>query len=510
MKKREKSAVLQFGTNLYAVTIASLLPFIVRTVLIRYIGLEYAGVSSLFSSILQVVNVADFGLTTALAYYLYKPVEKNDIQTLNSYMGFFRKLFHIVGLLILFVGIFIIPFLPIFVKGKSFPIGLNIYVIYIVYVLQSSLPYLANLYINTLLYSYLKGYINALISGTALFIMYSLQIFAVIYLKNYYIFTVLLLVAVVLQIISQTWCKKKYFPWLNFKGNVSSDFISDLKKRFFAMILSKIRNISRNSFDSIIISIFFGLTVLAKYQNYYQVLLVPYMVSIMLRQSIQSSLGNGIASETMESNYGIVKQYLFINNYISTVCMTCLLSLIQPFMKLWIGNDYLLGMDIVLCIAVYYYMLSMSECTVMFREATGIWEKGKIIAVLESVANIILNILFARFLGLWGIVFATILTLGLINIPLESYCVFSEYFKGKYRDYITRVLKYTLVSGFIAGISYMLCLKVEVTNYKMMLLRITVSAVYPTVFFIILHYKDEEMRNTFEFIKKCVGGEKTN
>ena len=45
-----------------------LLPFIVRTVLIHRFGAEYLGLNSVFTSILQVLNLAEMGFGTAIVY----------------------------------------------------------------------------------------------------------------------------------------------------------------------------------------------------------------------------------------------------------------------------------------------------------------------------------------------------------------------------------------------------------------------------------------------------------
>ena len=41
-------------------------PFIVRTIFIKFLGESYLGLSSLFSSILQVLNLADLGFASAI------------------------------------------------------------------------------------------------------------------------------------------------------------------------------------------------------------------------------------------------------------------------------------------------------------------------------------------------------------------------------------------------------------------------------------------------------------
>lgn len=510
IRKREKSAILQLFATLYTVGISTVLPFFVRTFLIRFIGIEYVGVNSLFASILQVLNVADFGLTTSLAWFLYKPAEDNEYQAISACMAYFSKLFHRVGTLILIAGLTIMPFLPVLVKDKEYPAGLNIYVIYLVYILQTCIPYLTNAYMQTLLSSFLKGYINQLIVGTSLLIMYILQIISILVWKDYYIYTGFFLVVAVIQYISYAITGKRYFPWLNIKIEPDKRVISGVRERMPAMLVSKIRNVSRNSLDSVIISILFGLPVLGEYQNYYQVMVVPFFITMMIKTAIQPSLGNGISTESKESNYGIVKQYLFILHFVATICASCLISLIQPFIKLWIGPQYLLGSDIVICVTIYFYILCLAEGGVMLRETTGIWKEGMWVSIVEAGANLILNILLAKILGLYGIALATILTVGFINIPLENYFVFKGYFKGLYKDYMKRLLIYAVETALIVGVSYFICIKIQIVNTWTMIVRIAASGLIPAVLFLLVNFKNEGLRNVLNLIKRIFNGKKHN
>lgn len=504
ISRREKSAVLGLAANIYLVIVSSIMPFIIRTVLVRYIGIEYVGVSSLFSSVLEVLNVADFGLVGALSYYLFKPAVENDKYNINVYMGFFRKLFFMTGSVILVGGLLVMPFMPYLVKGKEYPTELNIYLIYFIYILQAALPYFLNMHVAMLLTAYLKSYINSIIIATSLLIMYIVQIYFVVYYRDYYLFTFALMVSVGFYGLLYLLAEKRYFPWIDYRGKPSQEFILDFRKRIPAMIISKIRIVTRNSLDCVIISIFLGLTVLAKYQNYFQVMYVPFMITQMLRTAVQPSLGNGIAAESMESNYGIFKQYIFVNCFVSTVCMTCLLSLMQPFMKLWMGEQYLLGNDIVICVAVYYYVLSFSDIVIMLREAAGIWYEGRWVAVLESVLNLILNVIFVRVLGLYGIILATILTVAFINIPLEGYYSIKGCFMNYYRDYMRMTLIYLLKAFITAFVSYMLCTRICVINYGTMLLRIVTSFIVPSIVFIVLNIKNKEMRGAVDLAVRVV------
>ena len=66
--------------------IAMILPFVIRTIIIWKLGAEFLGLSSLFSSILQVLNMAELGFTSSVVFSLYKPIPQKDDETVCALM----------------------------------------------------------------------------------------------------------------------------------------------------------------------------------------------------------------------------------------------------------------------------------------------------------------------------------------------------------------------------------------------------------------------------------------
>ena len=58
------------------------IPFVTRTIIIRLLGAEYLGLSGLFSSILQVLNLSELGFGSAIVFSMYEPIAKNDTDEL--------------------------------------------------------------------------------------------------------------------------------------------------------------------------------------------------------------------------------------------------------------------------------------------------------------------------------------------------------------------------------------------------------------------------------------------
>lgn len=53
-------------------------PFLTRTIIIYKLGTDYLGLSSLFTSVLSILNISELGIGTAITFCLYKPVAEDD------------------------------------------------------------------------------------------------------------------------------------------------------------------------------------------------------------------------------------------------------------------------------------------------------------------------------------------------------------------------------------------------------------------------------------------------
>ena len=114
--------------------------FIIRTIFIRSLGAEYLGLNSLFTAILQVLNLAELGASSALIFSMYKPIADNDTEKICQLMNLYKRYYRIIGMVILLGGILIAPFLPYFIKS-NIPSDINLYVIYALNLIATVLSY---------------------------------------------------------------------------------------------------------------------------------------------------------------------------------------------------------------------------------------------------------------------------------------------------------------------------------------------------------------------------------
>ena len=83
---RKKNTVTGILTGIISTIISLFIPFIIRTMFIRILGIEYLGLNSLFSSILQVLNLAELGVGSALVFTMYKPIADDDHEKICAYI----------------------------------------------------------------------------------------------------------------------------------------------------------------------------------------------------------------------------------------------------------------------------------------------------------------------------------------------------------------------------------------------------------------------------------------
>ncbi len=496
MNDKEKSFAFGMLTNIYGVVATSLLPFVVRTVLIKKIGLDYAGVNGLFSSIMQVLNVVDFGAIPLFSTFLYGPVAKKDYATINAYLRYFRRIFQQIGIIILTIGILSVFVLPYLIKNKEYPKDINIYIVYFVYIIHAACSYLFYGDKYALYLASLKGYIYSLMVNTSLLFTYVMQIACILIVKNFHLYTVLLLFSDLFIIIVISYRKNIDFPNLEYIGNVSDEFALEFKNKAFAMFLSKMRIISRNSIDSIIISAYMGLSVLAKYQNYYQIVVLLISLIAMFISVVVPILGKGYVTESRESNYGVISLITYISNAFATIVASFLVCCIQTFIGVWVGIENIMPFSIAISISIYFYALVISNVVVMLRESTGIWVEGKYISVLETILNLVLNILFVKMWGVIGVIVASIGTVLFINIPLELHCIFKRFYYEKYKTYIIRLIIYVIEALVIVIITY----RIVESNIESFIGKLLLSAFIPMVLFLIFNINNTETKETIRHI----------
>ncbi len=427
------------------------LPFIIRSVMLYHLGKEYLGLNSLFSSVLNVLNIAELGFSSAVTYRLYAPVANDDRETVCAYLNYLKRIYRIIGTVVCVSGILFLPFLKFIAKG-GYPSDINIHVLFIIYLFNTGISYFFSGYKRTIIIaSQRMDYIN-LIETILFSSQYILQIAAIVLFHNYYLYIILLPITTILINVFISWLSYKRYSCYFGNSELSDKNKAQMRSDVKGVAIYKISETTRNSFDSIVISAGIGLIAVGIYNNYYYIFSAVYSIMVIINQSLQPSIGNSIAIESKSKNENDLYVLTLFSLWLIIFSSASLLCLYQPFMSLWVGNDMLLSNYEMSLFCIYFYILNMSNIRNLYYDGNGLWLKGKYSFIIESLGNLLLNILLGYFWGIKGVLFATIVTMFLCSFLWRSYILFKEYFG------ISGLKKYLLFHLRLMFIGVIICM----------------------------------------------------
>lgn len=502
--ERSKNTKRNMAAGIVNQSVSLLFPFLVRSLMIRKMGVEYLGLNSLFSSVLQVLNLAELGVGSAMVYNMYKPIVENDKDTLCALLKAYRDIYRIIGAVILGAGFVVLPFITKLIKGDC-PAGLNIYILFLIYLINTVISYWMFAYKISLLNAFQRADVVSNVNTVTKLVLNLMQIAVLLTVRNYYVYVIVMPICTVLNNLISAYMADRLFQGYLCRGRLNNEIKDSIKHNVIGLTVSKLCATSRNSFDSIFISAYIGLAASAVYSNYYYVMSAVVMLISVITSSMLAGVGNSVACYDARKNYDDMTKFNFLYMWISGWCTICLVCLIQPFMQFWTGSRFMFGMDTVFMLCIYFYVLKMGDIRAVYSDAAGLWWQNRYRAVAESVANIILNCLFVRKWGVNGIIMATLISLFLINFCMGSQIVFRHYFRnGKIGEYFRLHACYGMITLAICFVTYYMCNKVSLTGVEGLVIKAVICCILPNCLYIMVYYKTKLYADAVPWILKVL------
>lgn len=481
----------------------TLVPFGVRTIFIYVLGIQYVGLNGLFTSILGVLNLAELGVGSALIFSMYKPVAEKDTETICALMNFYKKCYRAIGIAITIAGFILMPFLKYLIKS-DLPSDVNLYILYLINLAGTVSTYFLFAYKNCLFNAHQRNDINSKISFGVETVKYLLQISALILFRSYYLYIFIVPFCSIASNIITAIFANKIYPEYQSKGSLDKEIVSSIISKIKALFIVKIGNIVLNSVDSIVISAFLGLTVLGLYSNYYYV--VSSIVSIvgLITGSMISSLGNSIVTESKQKNYSDFMKLSFLNFWLVGWCAICLVCLYQHFIRIWVGEDNKLPFGLVLLFALYFYVLQSNQVAGAYKDAAGIWESDRFRPLITAGVNLVCNIIMVQFIGLYGIVLSTVVSLLIVNTPWLIHNVCNLVFERGMREYTfcwMQNLGVTLIAGILC---YGICSLLPETRLCWLIVKGVICLIVPNLIFLLCYFRTKNFKNSMTIILKTL------
>ena len=256
-ESRSKNTKRNIVTGLISQFATILLPFLIRTALLYEMGEQFVGLSSLFTSILQVLNLAEMGFASAIVFNMYQPIAEGDTDEVCRVLSYYRQIYTIIGCIVLAGGLCVLPFLPNLING-TWPNTINIYWLYLMYLTNSVTSYFMFAYKTSLLAAVQRLDLNNTVSLAVHVLQYLMQLAVIIFFKDYYLYYLFTILATIAINIISAIISNKLFPQYQCKGIIAPPKKREIRKQVTGLMIGRLSDTSRNSFDSIVLSVLFG------------------------------------------------------------------------------------------------------------------------------------------------------------------------------------------------------------------------------------------------------------
>ena len=501
--ERKKNAIRGTATGMVLQIVNILVPFVIRSIFIREIGIEYAGLDNLFKSILQVLNLTELGVGSALVFNMYKPISEGDDNKICALMKLYKTYYRVIGIIILLIGVAITPFLRNLIKG-DIPSDLNLYILYYLNLGATVFSYWLFSYKNAILNAYQRVDIINIVSIAVNLTKYVLQIVSIFVFRNYYIYLIINLAFQLVLNISTAIVTNRLFPGYRPIGAIDKEEKHRINTMVRDMFTAKVGGVVLTSVDTIVISSFLGLKLLGIYNNYYHILTALFAFFMVLYNACRAGVANELIVENNEKKVRDFYRLTFIVFFFMNICVSNMLNLYQPFMKLWMGSKYLLDDSSVVLLCLYFVSFEIPVFWSMYKDAAGAWKQDRFRPLIGALVNLIVNIILVNIIGINGVIISTIISEVLVCIPWLLYTLKISVLPLKIGEVVKKISLYLFCITAAGAGSYYVCRMLQVNGIKELVFKLFVSILISVGLWCLLFWRTEEFKDSLGLFKRVI------
>ena len=496
-EKALKNSFVEILSNILLILFA----FAIKRIFNDILGAEYLGISGLFSSLISGLCIVELGFGNAIIYNMYRPVAENDTEKIKVLIGFYQKVYQIIALIVFVLGLLLLPFVESIVGVTSEELNLNIKLIFLLYVIDVVVSYLAS-YKRSMLYAHQQTYITTFVHTVVMMLTYILQILVLLIVKSFYAYLIISISLRIIENVSINIIVNKKYPYILQKSNekLDSETVKDIKKKVKGLIFHNLSTFLVLGTDNIIISMVPGLGVLmvGVYSAYSLIMSKITAIVDSVFNSLTATVGNLLLEKDKEKIYGTFKNIFLINSWIYIFAAISFYYISFPFIELWMGKGFVLDKITVFVITFKLFISGLRASFGCFKNAAGIFYEDRFVPIIESFVNLVASIPLAMCYGLKGVIIGTIIStmvLYVYTFPKYVYgVVLGKNNKLYIRDIAAKVIQFVVIfviTGVVVNIAK------DSNTFITMIYRGAVCVIIPNLCLLLLNYRTKE----FEFIK---------
>lgn len=496
---RTKKSVINIITAFISQFILILLGFVSRKVMIDSVGVEYLGINGLMSNILIILSLAESGIGTAMVYALYKPLAEKNIPKIKALMNFYKNIYRALALFTALSGLSILPFLKYLMKDNTIE---NSIAIYLLFLFSSVCSYLYS-YKISMNNADQNKYLSTIFNTVTQILVLVAKVLILYLTKNYILFLSIDIASTLIKNFIFSKMMDKRYPYL--KEKVTEKLDKKTKDSLYvnikSLFIGKIGYIISVSSDNLVISSRISIKAVGLYSNYTTITsAVSGFVGIFI-SSISASIGNLLAEESKEKVYDVYKTTEFINFWLYFFSSICIFCLSEPFISLWIGEQFLMGKSILLLIVLNFFISGIMSPIDSVKCAAGLYKPDRYVTIIAAVVNFIISMVLVKPLGISGVFIGTLISTLLFSFWIKPVIVYKYIFKKDALEYFkTKLFQITIT--FIMGAGCLFIGEVVFDEYTILnlLCKLALCIVIPNIIFIAIYFKTDEFKYIYNVI----------
>ena len=477
--------------------------FISRKIFLDFLGTEILGLNTTATSILNFLNIAELGISSAIAVTLYKPIYDGDRKSIREIVALQGWLYKRVALFIIAASLVLLPFFPRIFSKMELPMWYA-YASFGVLLFSSLLGYFVN-YKQVMLAADQKDYKIQISYRLVMIVKVIFQIAAVCLLPNPYLWW-LVIEALFAIIAAVALNRTVYHDYPYMKENCVVD--RELRMKY-PDVITKVKQLFVHKIGSfaalqslpIFIYAFTSLTMVAIYGNYMILFNSLQALLLALFTSITASVGNMIAEGDKGLIYKVFRELFAARFYLVTFCSFGMLFLAGPFVELWLGQEYVLGGRTLWLMVALFFLNNLRTVVDIFINAYGIF-KDIWAPIAEAVIFVICAVVLGRIYGLDGVLMAQGIELILIVFIWKPYFLFTHGMGRAASSYFGLFFKLLAVSAvvFAAGCYLTRFLRIDAASGVMPFLGYgaIICSIFAVILFAALYVSESGMRTFVE------------
>lgn len=465
--------------------------FFSRRIFLDCLGAEFIGLTGLLGNILGYLNLAELGIGTTISFFLFKPLRSGNQQEIAEVVSVFGFLYRRVGTFIAIAGLIVSAFFPLILGGEEVSMGVAYFAFYS-FMGSSLISYFLN-YRSVLLSADQKNYIVQVYFQTANIVRIGLQIALAWWYKNLYVWVAVEFVFSVIACVVLNWKIAREYPWLRTSAAAGKALI----KKYPAILpntrnvfIHKLKDFILSKSDELMVFAFVSLKMVAYYGNYTMII----NKVLLLFKSIMDGVGPGVGNLVAEGDDGKTMRVFWelsaIRHFIAGLVVFALYALMEPFITLWLGGQYVLSRDILILLCIYQYFAQSRDVVDTFIYAHGLYADTWS-AWTELILNVSITIICGIPFGIVGILMGKIVSVVVIIVVWKPCYLFRRGLHHRIAEYWSGALRYYAVSGISFFVALWLSRRITIptdTFGTLILYAVVVVSIYIVINIPLLYF----------------------